>query len=411
MSSPINHRFVWSALAAASIAYCAAVLLFVATSPTVRIASLPGDYVEFGDEGSQLDGVMILSTDGLGPCSGNTPEPGDVLISLAGERTRTFVDLARAVRGLRDRRIQPGATLVAGENPSELPEFREATSEVSLVEIDQQGKLAKVTLLREGIDEPIVGWVPLQPQSLAGLIWSIAWFVLQAGVVLVVAIAYWHRPFDPALRTFLAVSMVAMCAFVAGSHWWAIAAHVPFLMIFVTTSLLLPAALLNFFLVYPVPRRWLTQRPQLALGAVYFLPVVACCVSATGIATASWLSFDSGGNPLGTVVKSFGATIIRGFLPWLRAGTLAYLVLAAIYFVISIAILVRTDREYRDRREHPQIRSILWAAIAAALPLSYALVRAMLDPVGIAYGGARHLCCWPACCSSPPTPLASFAIA
>jgi transcriptional regulator with GAF, ATPase, and Fis domain len=262
-------------------------------------------------------------------------------------------------------------------------------STLTLVDVEQSGRYAKAWFSRPGVSAPLVGWVPLQPQPVAGLTISVVWFVLQLGITLMAALAHWQRPFDRPLRLFLITSIAAMAAFIGGSHWWVISGNLWLLLPFAAAAIMLPAVLLHFFLVFPSPKLFLAQRRKTALAAVYAPAALAAASTAALVLAGSWLSTDLGRGPLAAVAERLAAFRVEQLLPWLRTGISWYILLAAGYFVLSLTALLHSFYHTRRRFEHDQVRWILIAAAAATVPLSYTLLMTYVRRVEFAFGAAQ----------------------
>lgn len=415
MASSLNlHRIGWSILAGLSVVYSVATLAYVATAPDLRLRSLLTNNTGLSDP-ELSDGIEIRSVDGMGPCHGSSPAPGDRLISLAGVRTHTFVDLCRAMASLRtrEREITRDALLAPGTNASEDRMLRDST--LSVVKVQQGPVLAKAVFIRaeprmalsgwtlappfpgtlptplplfSPVESVHVGWIPFEPQPMTSLTVSMVWFVLQLIVLVVAGIAYWHRPYDRPLRLFLITALMALVAFIGGSHWWVIAGNLWLLIPFAVAALLLPAVLLHFFLVYPLPRRWLTRHAGLVLAGIYAIPVLAAVSTLGVILAGSWLT-TTGTTPLGQVLERFGSQRVGELLPWLQWGVTSYLPVAAGYFLLSLGSLGQVYFGGRRGSEHDQVRWILAAASLATVPLGYAWLKVYQQGVEIVFGGAQ----------------------
>src|SRR5690606_6488060 len=130
---------------ALSIAYGVVAFAYVATTPDVRLRCLLTTDTVKTRTGELLIGLTIQSTEGLAECKGNTPAPGDLLVSLGGERIDSFHDLTRTVAGYRTRAPDRGEVLIAGSNPSAdlAPE-----STMSFVQIEGDGYYAEAWFVR-----------------------------------------------------------------------------------------------------------------------------------------------------------------------------------------------------------------------------------------------------------------------
>ena len=371
--------------------YCVATLAFVATAQDIRVRCLLTNKAE----ATGLAGLEVRSTEGLGTARSIEPIPGDLLISLGGHRVHSFVDYSTALDELRRRPITSAETLVEGSNPSELSEFQ--SSSISLVKLEPGPRLAKAVFERDG--ETFSTWLPMQAQSATGITISIVWLVLQLGVVLVAGLAHWRRPYDRPLRLFFITAFVAMAAFIGGSHWWVICSTTLLLVPFSVCAILLPALLLHFFLLYPVPRRWLVQRTGWVLAAVYTVPVLSAVGAVAAIVAGARLSGGYVDGPLGAAFEALAAGWTMWLLTSLRDGILAYLAVAAIYFLLSVALLVYAFLRSRQRTEHEQVRWILAAAGDRSRSTRLCTVDGLRTPGRISLRRRSRCRCSPrACC-------------
>ncbi|MCA9054191.1 MAG: sigma 54-interacting transcriptional regulator, partial [Planctomycetaceae bacterium] len=172
-------------------------------------------------------------------------------------------------------------------------------------------------------------------------------------------------------------------------YWWVFSSSQLLLLPFAVAAILLPAVLLHFFLLYPVPRRWLVQQTRWVLLAVYLILVTAAVLAVGIIVVGSRLSGADPLHPLGAIHDRLASTWTLSLLSYLRDGISAYLAVAAIYFLISIALLAYALLRSRQRVEHEQVRWILAAAAAAVAPLGYALWLAYAHRVELAFGGGQ----------------------
>ncbi|MEZ6056245.1 MAG: sigma 54-interacting transcriptional regulator [Planctomycetaceae bacterium] len=370
-----------AAAAGAAVVYSVFLLAYVATMPDVRLQAL----LTNSDRVPPGQGVEVQETDGLGSCFGMTPTKGDVVHQLAGRNIRSFTDFASTVAELRTRPLRPGESLTAGSDPTEAP----AGSTSTFVQIENEGRFAKVLFSRQGETRMLKGWVPLEPQPLGRLSLSLTWFVLQLGITLLVGLAYWQRPYDSSLRKFWIISILSLVGFLGGNHWWVIAGNLFFLIPFVTCGTILPAVLLDFFLTFPKPRLAVLRFPRIAVALLYAPAVVVVALLWVMIWTGGWMSSDHGSGPLSHLLERLGAYRTATLLPSIRTLVSCAVGLSGVYFGLSVASLVHAYANTRRVHEHEQLRWILWAGLLAIVPISYVMWLAVWNRVEFSFGGAQ----------------------
>lgn len=361
---------------ATALLYGVVVLWYVATSPDAGLRCLLSNDVD-------TSGVEIR----VGPKNGlvTLPKAGDILVEFHGRPVRSFVDFAWAHAALRYARIDSGGALPAEANPKDLG----ATSELTLVEYPDQLRYVKVRFRRPGADSILTGWLQLERQSALRIGITLFWFILQTGITLVSGIAAWQRPFDRSLKLFCILSGLTLIAFVGGDHWWVISGRLALILPFAVAGILLPAVLLHFFLVYPTTKPALLQRPHTILGLIYAGPVIMSLATVAVAVAGSWLSGSWGEGPFGLWMTR---TIARGaivLMNLLQGSILAYLSVSLLYFGASLAAMAESLVRVRDLVQRRQVQSILWAGMAASIPVGYALYLALFRPQQFALGASQ----------------------
>ena len=356
------------------------VLWYVITSWDVGLRCLPANDID-------TRGVEIRVVTAAGV--GTPPRPGDVLVEFHGRPIRSFVDFAWAHAALRNAQIDPGGMLGSEQDVSTLSEELGATSLLTLVQNPEGDRYVKVRFRRKGTDSILHGWRKLERQSSVRIGVTLLWFILQLAITLVSTLAAWQRPFDQSLRLFCFLGGVTLVAFVGGDHWWVISGSLSLMIPFAVSAILLPPILLHFFLTYPSSKPWLSRSPQLGLVGIYFVPAMMALGTVLMILASWWLSRSWGEGPL---ALSLEQTIARGsslLMSLLQTVILSYLALSLLYFAGSLVAMAESLVRARNLVERQQVQSILWAGIAASIPVGYAMYIALFSPDQFALGSSQ----------------------
>lgn len=382
MNRIVLQKCFLTGLACLAVLYGLTVLWFVPTQPTVPIGCLLTGSA--GNHGPP--GVEIRDTARLSGSKGYTPAIGDRIVELNGQRIQSFLDWARVHRQLRRVRIDSAAMVQFGFDPTD---DQSRSSELSLIEYPDKSRYVKLWFVRAGEETPVYGWVPLVPQPTFGVSLSLMWFVLQLFVMVVGGVAYWNRPFDQPVRTFFALSSVAMFAFVGGGHWWVISASPWLVLPFAISAILLPAVLLHFFMVYPFPVPLYARSRTVARFCLYAIPT-AVVILVSGMIGLGWfLTQDFGPGPFARTLTRLSGSMVHDMMPLLRTTIYVFFGVALVYFLACLLALTRSLRSARNPLEENQIRPIWWAAVFATLPIFYTVHIALFDQVNFALGAAR----------------------
>ena len=370
-------KLTLTSLALGCAVYCLIAVAYVATTPDTGLRCL---LAEDDIETRQAGELTIVEA-----APGSGIRAGDRLIRLAGFRVRSFVDFANALAWVRS----PPANAPTGQLLPGMTPYDTAADSNNVLEDDKKEghRYVKVQYRTADTDQIRDAWVMLQRQPIGGLALSLVWFVLHTTIFVLSGLAYWKRPHDRPLRAFFALCSVTLVAYIGGNHWWVLAGSVWFTVPFAVTAILLPGVLLHFFLIYPSPKRVMHAWPRLALWVVYGIPTIFAVGSVTLILAGAWLS-----PPTTDAVQSsaeLANVSVADFMPYLRNAIYVYLVVASVYFLLSIVSLVDSFVGTRNPLERNQVRWILWASLAAAFMVAYTLWLAYVDRVGFAFGQAR----------------------
>ena len=279
-------RWLLAIAGAFVVIYSVLVLCFISTSPDLRVRCL---LVNDRNDASAPAGVEICSTPGL-EHPGLHPRTGDVLVRVGEQPIRSFLDFSRQSIVLYNAKIRRDAHLHAGEDPSELDAAYDLPK---LIKIEDGPRMVQVEYWkrREGETPGFeTSWLEIHSLPISEIVLSLFWFLLQLGIVIISALAFWQRPSDRPVRLFFGMSLAAMGTFAAGHHWWVIAGSLWLLLPFVVCAALLPALTLHFFLVYPRPKSLISRHPIVTLVSLYAAPGLAVLGMLLIVSSTNWLS-------------------------------------------------------------------------------------------------------------------------
>jgi transcriptional regulator with GAF, ATPase, and Fis domain len=351
--------------------YSMIVLGIVAAAPDLGIRGLLSDKPW---PNGVADGMVMLTVPLEGVYGKWHPAVGDRLVGMADWPINTFVDFTRGQMRLASEPTPNDAGLPVGADPYDnegLPALAQYHDGTRIVEIEfvPQGKT---------LAEAQKCYVTIRPLPLSEVLFSLVWFVLQTVAFAIGAAVYWNRPFDRASQLFYCLCLVTLGAFLGSNHWWIVAASFWLTAPCVVCALLLPAVCLHFFLVFP--RTWLplVWRPRMSLALIYGLPIVGILGLLTLVAICSWPGLF---RP--------NVAMTRQFLDAIRLGIYGSLVVGAIYFVITMARVLRSYRSSRNPVEQIQLQWLLGAGLATAFCMGVTLFKALFERESFALGGAR----------------------
>jgi transcriptional regulator with GAF, ATPase, and Fis domain/multisubunit Na+/H+ antiporter MnhC subunit len=354
-------------------------LWFVASSPDLPIRCV------LSDESVARSGLPIRHVPEPDDYKGKVaPSPGDRLVSLGGRPIRSFVDYTRVLAQVRSSRAADWGRL----NNYASPEDLDPDSTMRFVEIEQGQRLVHAYFRSAADGRLHAGWLKVLPQPLGPLGWSFLWLLLELPIVILTGLTYWKRPEDRAVKLFLILSSLALVAYTGGNHWWVLASSPGLTLTFMTAAILLPAVLLHFFLVYPSadPRR--DARGVIPL-VVYPVPLITLVGGIGCLIVARLLSADWGPSLLQRGLQKFFSGGAAQSMELLRTGIFAYIGVAAVYFVVSMARLIRSFVRAQNPLERAQVRWILWAGGGSFVAICYTLWLAYFRTDEFAFGAAR----------------------
>jgi transcriptional regulator with GAF, ATPase, and Fis domain len=361
-------------------------LWYVASSPDLPIRCVLSDAdvaelglpIRYGPSEDDYKGKLE------GPDQRVVPQPGDRLVSLGGRTIHSFIDYTRVLGEIRSRPSGQWGRLNNYASPEDLT----PDSTYRFVAIENDTRFVHAVFRSEADGRLRVGWLRVLPQPLTPLAWSVLWLLLQMPIVVLTGLTYWKRPADRAVKLFFMVSSLALVAYTGGNHWWVLASSTTLTLAFTTAAIMFPAVLLHFFLVYPVPDPKRDARGIIPL-VVYPVPLMATAAAFVCMVVARLLSTDWGAGALQRGLQGYLSGGTASLLEMLRTGIFGYIAVAAVYFVVSMARLVRSFLRARNPLERAQVQWILWAGIGSSISICYTLWLAYFRTDDFAFGAAR----------------------
>jgi transcriptional regulator with GAF, ATPase, and Fis domain len=220
--------------------------------------------------------------------------------------------------------------------------------------------------------ECILGNIPWEQQ-----IPSLLWFLLKVSLFVVGVLVFWQRPGDPAAAQFYWLCVATFGAYLGGYHWTHIATTWWLLIPFMVCAVLLPAASLHFYLVFPRKQRFHERHPWATLAAIYAVPLAFLTVMIVEYLVLRG-QIDRGDATDG----SYRPLLLTSY---------TYFGVAAVWYLASVIALLHSFRTVTDPTEKNQVKLIFYGAVLALVPISYSFYLAMFDPDAFAAGGAT----WP----------------
>jgi transcriptional regulator with GAF, ATPase, and Fis domain len=347
------------------------VLGIVAAAPDLGIRCLLSD--EPWANGV-TDGVVMLAVPKEDVYGKTHPAAGDRLVRINQSPISTFIDFTRAQMRLASQPTPGGSRLSAGDDPYQTDVLQ------SLAEYEDGTRIVEIDFIPQGktLSDAKSCYLTIRSLPLSEVLFSLIWFVLQTVAFAIGAAVYWNRPFDRASQLFYALCLVTLGAFLGSNHWWIVASSFWLTAPCVICAMLLPAVCLHFFLVFPHAWLPLVWRPRTSLALIYGLPITAICGLVALTAICSWPGFF---NP--------SVATTRYLLNAIRLGIYGSLVVGGVYFVITMARVLRSYRTTRNAVEQIQLKLLWWAGVATSVCLGVVLYLALWDREGFALGAAR----------------------
>jgi transcriptional regulator with GAF, ATPase, and Fis domain len=312
---------------------------------------------------------------------GPPPEVGDDLLSVGPHRIQTFSDVIRTVAELRNWREFPRLAVSPEKFPREALETLPEKDTHVLVYGDEEW--VRVRFRKEDGREAAV-WCLVGTTPPEEFTHSLLWFVVKLGLFGLVALVWWRRPNDDAVRRFYLLCVVTIGAFMGGYHWYRIASSPPLVLVFMICAGLLPVVSLHFYLVFPRPKKWLERRPWLTLTALYSVPVLLLVAKVATYLLLVW-TYRFAALPDKT-------DRVQTILLWLMREVYASVFVSAALFVGCVASLAHSFwRAQPNSRERKQLQWILAGALVALALVAYTVLLAVTDAERFSLGGAT----WP----------------
>jgi transcriptional regulator with GAF, ATPase, and Fis domain len=228
----------------------------------------------------------------------------------------------------------------------------------------------------QGIDDE----VRLSHLPLSELVPSLLWFLLKAALLFIGGWVWWRKPEAPAAEQFYVMCMVTVGAFIGGFHFYHLTRQPALLVVFIICAVMLPAVSLHFYLIFPRPKPWLLRAPRTTLAILYGVPAAFLVAILTLYFLVFWVRSDA-----------FAQPVAKTILDALKNVVLVYLGVAAIWYLGSVVSLVHSYRTVPDATERNQVRSILFGAVLALVPIGYSLYVVLWEPATFEAGGTT----WP----------------
>jgi transcriptional regulator with GAF, ATPase, and Fis domain len=354
--------------------YSMVVLGIVAATPDLGIRCLLSDKPW---PNGVSDGVVMRAVPTEGVYGSVHPEVGDRLLRIGDWRINTFVDFTRRQMQLSSEPTPEGPSLSDGADPNEL----KATDGLkSLAQTNNGSRYVEIEFIPDGktLADVQTCYLTIRSLPLSEVLFSLFWFLLQSVAFAIGAAVYWNRPFDRASQLFYCLCLVTLGAFLGSNHWWIVASSFWLTAPCVICAMLLPAVCLHFFLVFP--RTWLplVWRPKTSLALIYGLPIAGTLGLLSLTAICSWNG-----------LFNLNVATIRESLDAIRLGIYGSLVSGGVYFVITMARVLRSYRTTRNAVEQIQLKWLWWAGVLTAFCMGITLYIALSDREGFALGSAR----------------------
>jgi transcriptional regulator with GAF, ATPase, and Fis domain len=217
-------------------------------------------------------------------------------------------------------------------------------------------------------------WFLLGKLPMNEVVPSILWFFLKIALFVVGVLVFWKRPGDRAAVQFFFLCIITLGAYIGGYHWSHIITQPALLLGFMVCGVLLPAASLHFYLVFPRPKQFFLRHQSWTLLGVYGLPLIFLAVLIAGYVGVRFRLGDP-----------------EVILDLMRTTIYIYMGVAALWYLACVASLLYSFVGATDAAERNQVKWIFFGALAAVLPISYSFYLVVYQPEKFGGGAAT----WP----------------
>lgn len=385
-----------------SVVYALIVLWYVATFPELGIRCLFPKVRNWTGDRS----VTVVKFDGDATLD---LRPGDELVSINDLPVVTFLDFLTTIGTLRSAKLKPGATLSTDAN---LAELRESDVPPLVEKPNRSGdgtvvRYVRVKFRQPGstdADAPLMTYVAVEPQHTSDVLFTVLWFLCQSAILLVALTGFWHRPADSVAQTFCMMSCASMVAFVGGFHWWIIAGNPWMNLPFIVCVTCVPAVTLHFFLTFPGEAAAFTKYRKSFLASVYgpvwlagllmvFIYWSAFCLNGSAesdsLTPIQQLTRVARRLVIGDNSWEPTAAISWQLLYWLRELIYGSIVLAGVYFAVTVISIVLSHLRAQTVIERRQASTILKATVIATFPVGWTIYLAFYSKDVFVLGGAQ----------------------
>jgi transcriptional regulator with GAF, ATPase, and Fis domain len=301
------------------------------------------------------------------------PRTGDQIVSLGGRELRSWSDYITTLAALGNLPTLEVPDDASFETLHAIPEhkiqvLKRNDQRLVWVEYEHDGN-------RHGVFT-VVGPPPIQE-----FVYSLLWFFLKIGFFVVVAVVFWQRPGDGAVRRLFLLCVVTVGAFMGGYHWLRIASSPPLVLVMMVCTVMLPAVCLHFYISFPKPKRIVERHPRWTLAVLYGVPGLMLAALLGTYLTLVYV-FRTGGDP---------AVVIR-IARFLGFEIAVSITLSAGLFLCCVVCLIHSYLASQPGSlQRNQVKWILTGALAATIPIGYVLFLAATDPGRFSLGGGA----WP----------------
>jgi transcriptional regulator with GAF, ATPase, and Fis domain len=303
--------------------------------------------------------------------------PGDTIVQVGDQPVGDWSQLLRQLNDLKHAAVQPG-------------EARDLAEENRHTMLLDGHKLIRVDYLRGNPATRQSAWCALGPPAIETVVPSVLWFFLKIGLFVVGALVYWQRGEDRSAAQFFRLCIVSLGAYMGGYHWWRIVTQPLLLLGFMASAVLLPAAGLHFYMLFPRCKGLLGRYPRRVLAVIYGPPVFFLLLLVSGYLRIRWFSHQA----------------LAPLLQEMLWEIYIYFGVALVWYLASIACLIHSLRRAANTLEFNQVKWILFGALTALVPIGYSLYLAYLQQDRFGGGAAT----WPMFAASACVTLA-FTIA